>query len=123
MTTLAVIQNQTRELTRPVRVLVCRDFASRLQGMMFRPGLAPDAGMLLVGRDDARWGSAIHMFFVPLDLAIFWISSSMLVVDKVLARAWHPAYVPRHPAMYVLELKADQLAAYEIGDKVEILDA
>jgi uncharacterized membrane protein (UPF0127 family) len=113
MTSRAVIQIQSRQLNRPVRVIVGRDFASRLRGMMLRPDLAPDTGMLPEGRHDARGGSSVHIFFVPLDLAIFWTSSNMLVADKVLARSRHPAYMPRHPVQYVPELEADGLATYE----------
>jgi uncharacterized membrane protein (UPF0127 family) len=63
------------------------------------------------------------MFFVPFDLAVFWIDSRMTVVDKVIARAWRPAYVPRRPARYILEVHPGRWDNYEIGHRVEIADA
>ena len=79
--------------------------------------------ILLVGDRDSRPDAAIHMFFVGFDLAVFWISSELEVVDKVVARSWRPAYVPRRPARYVLELHPDHYPDYEIGNKVKIIDA
>ena len=45
----------------------------------------------------------------------------MTVVDKVLARAWRPAYVPARPARYVLEVHPDLYSAYAVGDKVQVI--
>jgi uncharacterized membrane protein (UPF0127 family) len=67
--------------------------------------------------------SSIHMLFVPFSLAVFWITESMQVVDKVIARPWRPAYVPARAARFVLELHPRFFAAYEIGDRVELADA
>jgi uncharacterized membrane protein (UPF0127 family) len=63
------------------------------------------------------------MFFVPFDLAVFWIDSAMEVVDKVMAKPWRPAYIPARAARCVLEVHPDLLADYEIGHKVEFIDA
>jgi uncharacterized membrane protein (UPF0127 family) len=63
------------------------------------------------------------MLFVWFDLAVIWINSDMLVVDKVLARRWHPAYVPKQPAKYILEIHPDRLDDFEIGHKVKWNDA
>ncbi len=73
---------------------------------------------MLVEKRDNRLESAIHMLFVPFDLAVFWIDSNMTVVDKVLARAWRPAYLPKQPARYILELHPERWDNYQIGDKV-----
>jgi hypothetical protein len=43
----------------------------------------------------------------------------MVVVDKVLAKSWRPAYFPKADAKYTLELHADRWEDYQIGDKVE----
>jgi len=88
---------------------------------MFRSALRRDEGVLLVGARDVRLDSAIHMLFVPFDLAVFWINGRMEVVDKVLAKAWRPAYVPSRPARYVLEIHPDLYTAYEIGNQVEFV--
>lgn len=90
---------------------------------MFRPRLDPDDGLLLVEKRDSRLDTSIHMFFVPFDLAVFWINSDMTVVDKVIARAWKPAYFPKANARYTLEIHPNRWADYEIGDKVEFNNA
>jgi hypothetical protein len=122
MTTFAIVQNLSRLIEKPARIRVCDSFACRLRGLMFRPDLPRDEGLLLVGERDARLDSAIHMLFVPFDLAVFWISSGMEVVDKVLARAWRPAYISSRPARYVLEVHPSQYAAYEVGNQVRIIN-
>lgn len=65
--------------------------------------------------------AGIHMLFVPFDLAVFWIDSRMEVVDSVLARSWHPAYLPSKPSQYVLEVHPSLHEAYRVGDSVEII--
>jgi uncharacterized membrane protein (UPF0127 family) len=123
MSAIAIVQNLNHALPKPARIRICDSFAGRLRGLMFRAALRRDEGLLLVGARDSRLDSAIHMLFVPFDLAVFWIDGSMQVVDKVMARAWHPAYVPSRPARYVLELHPELYSAYEVGNKVEIIDA
>jgi len=86
---------------------------------MFRSRLSPDEGLLLVEKRDSRLETSIHMFFVPFDLAVFWINSEMKVVDKIIAKSWRPAYLSKVDAMYTLEMHPDRFGDYEIGDKVE----
>ena len=90
---------------------------------MFRDRLGLDEGLLLVEGRDSRLDSSIHMFFVPFDLAVFWIDSSLSVVDKVIAKSWKPAYLPKKPARYILEIHPERWDNYEIGDKVEFKNA
>ncbi len=90
---------------------------------MFRSHLGLDEGLVLVIGRDSRADSSIHMFFVPFDLAVFWINSEMEVVDKVIAKSWRPAYFPAKAARYTLEVHPDRFNDYEIGHKVEFLNA
>ena len=90
---------------------------------MFRSRLSPDEGLLLVEKRDSRLDTSIHMLFVPFDLAVVWINSHMTVVDKVIAKPWRPAYLPKADAKYTLEIHPDRWQDYEIGDKVEFKDA
>lgn len=90
---------------------------------MFRRELGPEEGLLLVQARDSRVDSSIHMFFVPFDLAVFWIDTGLRVVDKTIARSWKPAYISGKPARYILEIHPDRLEDYEIGDMVEFKDA
>lgn len=122
MPRFVTVQNLERRIRQPSRLIVCDSFLCRLRGLMFRRRLAPDEGLLLTIERDSRLDTAIHMLFVPFDLAVFWINSDMEVVDKTLARAWHPAYIPRRPARYVLETHPRHLNDYEIGHKVQFLD-
>ena len=123
MSAFVKVQNLDQEIRELPRITVCDTFGTRLRGLMFRRSLGTDEGLLLVGARDQRLDSAIHMLFVPFDLAVVWINSSFEVADKVLARAWRAAYVPSRPARYVLELHPVHLSAYDVGNKVEILDA
>jgi uncharacterized membrane protein (UPF0127 family) len=117
------MQNLNKRLDSPARVIFCDSFVCRLRGLMFRRSLAIGEGLLLVLARDSRPDAAIHMLFVPFDLAVFWIDSGMQVVDKVLARSWRPAYIPGAAARYTLELHPDRLGDYEIGHRVEIKHA
>ncbi len=120
MPRLVTVQNLARPIEQPARVKICASFLCRLRGLMFRRRLAAHEGLLLTLRRDARLDAAIHMLFVPFDLAVFWINSDMEIVDKVLARAWRLAYIPRRPARYVLEIHPQHLNDYDIGHKAQI---
>lgn len=118
-----LIHNRSRTLTQPARVGYADSFLTKLRGLMFRPRLNPDDGLLLVEKRDSRIDTSIHMLFVPFDLAVFWINSDMVVVDKVIAKSWKPAYVSKADAKFTLELHPNRWGDYEIGDKVEIQHA
>lgn len=117
------VVNLSRTLEQPARVGYCDSFLCRLRGLMFRPRLSPDEGLLLVEKRDSRLDTSIHMLFVSFDLAVFWINSDMTVVDKVLAKSWKPAYFPKADAKYTLEIHPERRGDYEIGDKVEFKHA
>ena len=118
-----IVENSIRPVARPAAVRYCDSFACRLKGLMFRSGLHPDEGLLLVESRDSRLDASIHMFFVPFDLAVFWINSGHIVVDKVLAKSWRPAYLPKAPARFTLELHAARWDDYRVGEEVRFLDA
>lgn len=119
MPRLITINNLNRSIKNPAQVGYCDSFLCKLRGLMFRPRLALDEGLLLIEKRDSRLDTSIHMFFVPFDLAVFWINSAMTVVDKVIAKSWRPAYFPRTDARYTLEIHPDRFGDYEVGDKVE----
>ena len=114
-----IINNLNKKISSPPQVGYCESFLCRLRGLMFRSQLGLNEGLLLVEKRDTRIDTSIHMFFVPFDLAVFWINSEMTVVDKIIAKSWHPAYFPKANAKYTLEIHPDRLGDYEIGDKVE----
>lgn len=114
------IQNLTRPINQPALVGYGDTFLSKLRGLMFRSRLDLNDGLLLVEKRNSRLDTSIHMFFVPFDLAVFWINSDLVVVDKVIAKSWRPAYMSRADAQYTLEIHPDRFGDYEIGDKVKI---
>ena len=105
------------------RVRYCESFLCRLRGLTFRRPLARDEGLLLVFGRDSRFDSSIHMLGVSFDLAVFWINSEFKVVDKIVAGSWKPAYFPKQPARYVLEIHPSRINDLEIGQLVEFIDA
>jgi uncharacterized membrane protein (UPF0127 family) len=119
MSQSVIVNNLSRQIENPARAGYCDSFLCRLRGLMFRARLALDEGLLLVERRDSRLDTSIHMFFVPFDLAVFWINSEMTVVDKVVAKSWRPAYIPKADARYTLEIHPKRFGDYEIGDMVE----
>jgi uncharacterized membrane protein (UPF0127 family) len=62
------------------------------------------------------------MFFVWTDLAVFWVNSKMVVVDKKLAKSWHLYYSSQTPAQYVLELNPRRMDVFQIGDKLDFVN-
>jgi uncharacterized protein len=123
MSSFIYVQKSHSDLRRRTRIQVCRSFACRFRGLMFRRSLQRDQGLLLVGARDSRIDSAIHMLFVPFDIAVFWIDAGMRVVDKTVARAWRLAYAPARAARFILEVHAELISEYDIGDQVEFIDA
>jgi uncharacterized membrane protein (UPF0127 family) len=117
------IENKTSPLTELIKVPYCDSFFSRLRGLMFTPNITKNGGCLIVESNDSRVNSAIHMFFMNFDITAIWINSKKQIVDVQLARRWHPIYTPVAPACYILELHADRLANFKIGDQIEFQDA
>jgi len=117
------LENKVHLLSSPLTVNYCDSFLCRLRGLMFRASLPMQEGLLLVEARDSRIDTAIHMLFVFMDLAVIWINSDHVVVDTVLARRWRPAYVPRKPARYILEIRPERLGEFKAGDRVEFIDA
>ena len=117
------IENITRPLPAPLQAIYCDSFMCRLRGLMFRSSLPQAEGLLLVEARDSRVDTSIHMLFVYMDLAVIWLNSELTVVDTVLARSWRPAYAPRKPAKYILEIHPDRLNEFSVGERVEFRNA
>lgn len=113
-----IIHNLSQLQIRPVTAGYCASFLCRLRGLTFRRQIPPGWGLLLVQPRDSRMDSAIHMLAVWIDLAVVWINSAFEVVDVQLAHSWRPAYIPRHPARYVLEMDVTHLNDFKVGDQV-----
>ena len=85
---------------------------------MFRKSIPNDQGLLLVQRSNSIVNSSIHMMFMWMDLAVIWINNEFTVVDRVLARRWKLAYLPKSAAMFVLETGVAHINDFAVGDKV-----
>jgi hypothetical protein len=116
----ATIRNLSRPQTPLITAPYCVSFLCRLRGLTFRQRLPIGQGLLLVQARDSRLDASIHMLFVWMDLAVVWINSAEQVVDVRLARSWRPAYLPGRPACYILEMAAEHLKDFYVGDKVSI---
>jgi uncharacterized membrane protein (UPF0127 family) len=117
-----IVHNQDSTQDKPVRAVYCDSFTCRLRGLTFRRKLGLEQGLLLVQSRDSRMDASIHMLGVFIDLAIIWINNSGKVVDTCLARRWRLAYVPKHPARFILEIHPDRLNDFSVGDQVHFED-
>jgi len=78
--------NRTRSLENPLRVKNCESFLCRLKGLMFQNSIEMDAGLLMIYGSESLANTAIHMFFVGMDLGVIWLDSSQKIVDKIYLR-------------------------------------
>src|SRR5512136_1206594 len=96
------IINQTQPKSKPILAKYCQSFFCQLRGLMFTQSLPENYGLLLVQGSESRLNASIHMMFMKLDLAVFWIDKNYTVVDMVLARRWKLMYLPKKAAKFVL---------------------
>jgi uncharacterized membrane protein (UPF0127 family) len=116
------LQNQNQRLLAPIKADYCDAFWPRFCGLMFRSHIDENEGLILVDSKESRIDSAIHMLFMKFDITTVWINTEKQVVDVQLAKAWHPFYIPKAAARYVLETHPAHLQHFHIGDRVEIND-
>jgi uncharacterized membrane protein (UPF0127 family) len=112
------IVNLTHPRSEPILAKYCQSFFCQLRGLMFTTDIDKNYGLLLVQGSNSRVNTSIHMMFMQIDLAVIWIDGEFSVVDKVLARRWKLAYLPKKAAKYVLETGVSNLSDFDIGDKV-----
>ena len=113
-----LIHNLTHTASPALTAEYGESFWRRMRGLMGRSALPDGWGLLMVQGSESRLDAAIHMFFVPMDLAVIWINTAREVVDVQLARSWRPAYWPKAPAKYVLETAPERLSSFHIGDRL-----
>ncbi|MCA9916257.1 MAG: DUF192 domain-containing protein [Anaerolineae bacterium] len=117
-----LIRNKrTNEIVLP-NATWCQSFWCQLRGLQFRSSLADGEGLLFVQDGESRINSAIHMFFVFMEIAVVWLDSSGTVVDKKLAKPWRPLYVPQAAAQYFIEAHPSLLQRVQIGDVLEFTE-
>ncbi len=114
--------NQSNQGSKPILAKYCQSFFCQFHGLMFTKSIPEDQGLLLVQKGDSRLNASIHMMFMWMDLAIIWINSEYVVVDRVLARRWKMGYFPKKAARYVLETGTSHLQEFNLGDKIRFED-
>lgn len=96
----------------------CASYWCHFRGLQLVRDLPEDEGLLFVTSSESRAGTAIHMFFMFMSIAVVWVNKDFEVVDKKFAKPWRPAYSPKAPAMYYIEANPSLLERVEIGDKL-----
>jgi len=112
------IVNESHSLESPLQASYCFSFLCRLKGLTFQRKIPRNWGLLLVQGRESRLDSAIHMFFVFIDLGIVWINDAGKIVDKCLAKRWLTIKAPKQSARYILEIDPERLNEFNIGDKI-----
>ncbi len=87
---------------------------------MFSKQIPLDQGIILAEKRESRVDTSIHMMFMNFDITALWLDKDLVVVDKVIAKKWAPGYLPRVPAMYVVELHSDQFSNFSVGDQLSL---
>jgi uncharacterized membrane protein (UPF0127 family) len=96
----------------------CDHFLCHLRGLMLRPSLPADEGLIFVYPQESITATTIHMFFVFFAIAVVWLDREGRVVDAKLARPWRPYYAPAKPARYFIEARPALLDRVQVGDQL-----
>ena len=111
--------NRSQQGATVVSARWCQSYFCRLWGLMFRTGLEPGTGLLIVQPSTGVSQTAIHMWFVFFSLGVIWLDDNYTVVDKRVAKPWR-IYAPKAPARYILEGRPEILDRVAIGDELDI---
>ena len=114
-----VIRNSETDEVVLARVRWCESYWCHLKGLQFVTHLPEDEGLLFVTPAEGRIHTTIHMFFMFFSIAVVWLDSAGVVVDKKLAKPWRPSYSSQAPAQYYIEACPSLLDRVEIGDKLQ----
>lgn len=117
-----VVQNLNRAIQQPLKLRVCNTFLSRLRGYLFSKAPQAGDGLLFCFDQASRINSAIHMIGVPFPLGVIWLDEKNTVVDLCRARPWGLAFIPKKPALYVIECSIERLTEFQIGDILQFIE-
>lgn len=101
----------------------CASFWCHLRGLQFVFRLPTQQGLLFVTDRESKVNSAIHMFFMFMDIGVVWLDDKGRVVDKKLAKPWRPYYAPQSAARYYVEAGTDILDRVKVGDHLRFDEA
>lgn len=119
MSQYRVLKNAKTGTVLLARVKWGTDFFTKLRGLMFRRSLPDDEGLVFIYGRESKLDTSIHMFFMAFPIATIWLDKNFVVVDKVLAKPWRPAYASRLPAQYVIEANPSLLDRVNVGDQLK----
>ena len=85
---------------------------------MFRKKIDPYFGLIFEETSETRIATSIHMFFMFFNISVLWLDKNFVVVDKVVAKKWHPIYISKYPAKYTVELHSERYLDFSIGDQL-----
>ncbi|MDE1869920.1 MAG: DUF192 domain-containing protein [Candidatus Micrarchaeota archaeon] len=103
-----------------LELLIADSLPKQILGLMHRPQINPNQGMLFVFRTDSR--HSIWMYNMRFSIDCIWINEAGKVVDLVegmkpcTSMLGCTAYYPKEEARYVLELRSG--AAKRLGIKI-----
>ena len=117
MSEFRVIKNQNGDIVLP-KTKWCQSAWCHFKGLQFASPLDDTEGLIFVYGRESITNTSIHMFFVFFEIAVVWLDSSGIVVDKKLAKPWRPAYAPAKAAQYFIEANPSLLERVNIGDKL-----
>jgi uncharacterized membrane protein (UPF0127 family) len=117
---VATITISSSKQPEQIRVRICDSFSSRFKGLMFDKAIAQNEGILLVQESESRVNSAIHMFFMNFDIAVFWLDRNFNIIDKKIAQKWKSILMPSKPAKYIFETHPDNINKIHVGETIQI---
>ena len=110
----------TSDLTLPggqvIRIEMKLDARDMLQGLMFRPSLAEDHGMLFVHKSPGQYSTWTYQHLFPLDM--IWIDENRKIVENappcktVATQCTH--YGGQQMSQYMLELTGGMVKKYKL---------
>jgi uncharacterized membrane protein (UPF0127 family) len=113
-----VLRNAATDAVILKRVRWCASAWCHFKGLQFVRHLPEDEGLLFVRSNESITGTSIHMFFMRFNIGVVWMDRNGVVVDKVLAKVWRPAYAPKVKAQYYLEANVSILDRVHLGDQL-----
>ena len=93
-----------------IKAEVAADFGSRMQGLMYRESLGPNAGMLFVFEEPDRQCMWMKNTLIPLSVAFLDDEGRILNIEDM-APQTEDSHCARQPARYALEMNRGWFAA------------